>query len=245
MLMSQTSSWILAADLCLACSYKQLRGKMVQAATPPECLLGARPYGERTHFSFAPAQCCRFHAHHVDGETEAQRGQATRLKSHSQQVAELSLEPRPSVSRGPACIHCASSLSGDAASRDCPLAAGRGKEEGSLLREEPPLAPCPGCALTWETALPLPKWGPPFPLSLGVHSAPAPAPHPNALQRGRQGCHGDGPDLTPHMASSLIYGSGAFAGDVRNSVGISRCLANRAGFDIFTSGAPGRERGRL
>lgn len=49
--------------------------------------------------------------------------------------------------------------------------------------------------------------------------------------------------VTRLTVSPLIYGSGAFAGDLRSSVGISQSFWNRAGFGILASGACGAEWG--
>lgn len=98
-----------------------------------------------------------------------------------------------------------------------------------------------GCALTREISLTLACCSPPkyclhFTLSLGAHWQPVGTTHSSALQTWASGVPWR-QSVTHHVASSLIYSCGAFAGDLRNSVGISQSFLNRAGFDVFTSGA--------
>lgn len=51
--------------------------------------------------------------------------------------------------------------------------------------------------------------------------------------------------VTHLTVSPLIYGPGAFAGDLRSSVGMSQSFWNRAGFGVLASGACGAEWGWL
>lgn len=126
---------------------------------------------------------------------------------------------------------------------------GRGGRCGERPRRCP-RGPAPAaCPRPGDLPVLLPKCCLHFTLSLGDNRQGAGASPGLSLQRPRTWASGlpwrQPGSVTRHTVLSLMCGSGAFAGDLRNSVGISQSSSNRAGFDILTSGATGQERARI